>query len=244
MKKFLLVTVALTVVVAALPARAADLGARGAPYYQKAPAYVPQSIYNWTGFYIGGHIGGAFSSDNNFNGLATGNNDSGRFLGGVQVGADWQFAPNWVLGAQGQYSWLGGHVGATFPGGFAYNNNQRGLGSVTGRVGYTWGPGLVYVKGGYAYSDNNETVTLGGVGIPFATSGDHRSGYTVGAGLEYMFAPNWSAVAEYQYYNFGDSRFTSPGALVPFGKFTTDDHVVKAGVNYRFNWGSPVVARY
>src|SRR5882672_4642036 len=191
MKKFLLVTVALTVVVAALPARAADLGARGAPYYQKAPAYVPQSIYNWTGFYIGGHIGGAFSSDNNFNGLATGNNGNGRFLGGVQVGADWQFAPNWVLGAQGQYSWLGGHVGATFPGGFAYNNNQRGLGSVTGRVGYTWGPGLVYVKGGYAYSDNNESVTLGGAPIPFVISGDHRNGYTVGAGLEYMFAPSW-----------------------------------------------------
>src|SRR6266481_9363170 len=148
MKKFLLATVALVALGAAVPALAADLGAR-APY-TKAPVYAAP-IYNWTGFYIGGHIGGAFSSDNNFNGLATGNNGNGRFLGGVQVGADWQFAPNWVLGAQGQYSWLGGHVGATFPGGFAYNNNQRGLGSVTGRVGYTWGPGLVYVKGGYAY---------------------------------------------------------------------------------------------
>ena len=242
MKKFLLVTVALAAVVAALPARAADLGA-GTPYYSKAPAYMP-SIYNWTGFYIGGHIGGAFSSDNNFSGLATGNNGNGRFLGGVQVGADWQFAPNWVLGAQGQYSWLGSNVGATFPGGFAYTNSQRGLGSVTGRVGYTWGPGLVYVKGGYAYSDNNEKVTLGGVAIPFVISGDHRNGYTVGAGLEYMFAPNWSAVAEYQYYNFGKANFTAPAALVPFGSFTTDDHTVKAGVNYRFNWGGPVAARY
>jgi outer membrane immunogenic protein len=243
MKNFLLATVALIAVGAALPAGAADLGSR--PYYNKAPAPAYMApIYNWTGFYIGGHVGGAFSSDSNFTGLATGNNGNGRFLGGVQVGADWQFAPNWVLGAQGQYSWVGGHVGAAFPGGFAYNNNQRGLGSVTGRVGYTWGPGLVYVKGGYAYSDNNESVTFAGAPIPFVINGDHRNGYTVGAGLEYMFAPSWSALAEYQYYNFGKSNFTTPVALVPFGSFTTDDHVVKAGVIYRFNWGGSVAARY
>jgi outer membrane immunogenic protein len=242
MKKFLLATVALVAVGAALPARAADFGAR-TPYYSKAPAYMPP-IYNWTGFYIGGHIGGAFSSDNNFAGLTTGNTGNGRFLGGVQAGADWQFVPNWVLGAQAQYSWLSGNVGAVFPGGFAYTNNQRGLGSVTGRIGYTWGPGLVYIKGGYAFSDNSERVTLGGVPIAFATSGNRGNGYTIGAGLEYMFAPNWSAVAEYQYYNFGNSNFIAPAALVPLGRFTTDDHVVKVGVNYRFNWGSPVVARY
>ena len=242
MKKFLLATVALVAVGAALPARAADFSAR-TPYYTKAPAYMPP-IYNWTGFYVGGHVGGAFSSDNNFSGLTTGNTGNGRFLGGVQAGADWQFVPNWVLGAQAQYSWLSGNVGAVFPGGFAYTNNQRGLGSVTGRIGYTWGPGLVYIKGGYAFSDNSERVTLGGVPIAFATSGNRSNGYTIGAGLEYMFAPNWSAIAEYQYYNFGNSNFIAPAALVPLGRFTTDDHVVKVGVNYRFNWASPVVARY
>jgi outer membrane immunogenic protein len=241
MKKFLLATVALVALGAAVPALAADLGAR-APY-TKAPVYAAP-IYNWTGFYIGGHIGGAFSSDNNFNGLSTGNNGNGRFLGGVQGGADWQFAPNWVVGAEAQYSWLSGNVGAVFPGGFAYNNNQRGLGSVTGRFGYTWGPGLLYVKGGYAFSDNNESVTFGGVPVAFAINGDHRNGYTVGAGLEYMFAQNWSAKVEYQYYNFGSANFIAPAALVPLGNFTTDDHTVKAGINYRFNWGGPVVAKY
>src|SRR5689334_14754174 len=175
MKKILFATVALLVVGAAAPAVGADLGNRN--YYKTpAPAYAAP-IYNWTGFYVGGHIGGAFSSDNNFSGLATGNNGNGRFLGGVQVGADWQFAPNWVLGAQGQYSWVGGSVGAAFPGGFAYNNRQRGIGSVTGRFGYTWGPGLVYVKGGYAFSDNNENVTFLGASVPFATVGDHQNGY-------------------------------------------------------------------
>src|SRR5271154_5229228 len=196
MKKFLLATVALVALGATVPALAADLGAR-APY-TKAPVYAAP-FYNWTGFYIGGHVGGAFSSDSNFNGLTTGNNGNGRFLGGLQGGADWQFAPNWVVGAEAQYSWLSGNVGAVFPGGFAYNNNQRGLGSVTGRVGYTWGPGLLYVKGGYAFSDNNNSLTFNGVPAVFALNGNHSNGWTVGAGLEYMFAQNWSAKIEYQY---------------------------------------------
>ena len=242
MKKIFLATVALALVGAAAPALtpalAADLGAR-APYYQKAPAYMAP-IYNWTGFYIGGHLGGAFSSDNNFSGLSTGNNSNGRFLGGVQAGYDYQFSPNFVLGVEGQYSWLSGNVGAVFPGGLAYTNNQRGLGSITGRVGYTWGPGLLYVKGGYAYSDNSESVTSTVTGAPtaFATNGDHSNGWTAGVGVEYMFAPNWSAKAEYQYYNFGNATFTSPAGLVSTGSFTTDDHTVTAGVNYRFNWGA------
>src|SRR5258707_2762381 len=209
MKKFLLATVALVALGAAVPALAADLGART---YTKAPAYAAP-IYNWTGFYIGGHIGCAFNGDNNFGGLANGSND-GRFLGGVQGGADYQFAPNWVLGVEAQYSWLGNNNNAVaFTGagaGFIYNNNQRAIGSVTGRVGYTWGPGLLYVKGGYAFSDNNESVTSGGIPVPFAFDGSHSNGYTVGAGLEYMFAQNWSAKIEYQYYNFGSSRFVSP----------------------------------
>src|ERR1700737_4075065 len=123
MKKFLLATVALVALGATVPALAADLGAR-APY-TKAPGYAAP-IYNWTGFYIGGHIGGAFSSDNNFNGLSTGNNGNGRFLGGVQGGADYQFAPNWVLGAEAQYSWLGGNNNSRlFPGGNLVTMNEN-----------------------------------------------------------------------------------------------------------------------
>ena len=178
MKKFLLGTVALVALGATAPALAADLPART---YTKAPVYAAP-IYNWTGFYIGGHIGGVFSSDNNFGGLTTGNNSDGRFLGGLQ--------------------------------------------------------------GGYGFSDNNDTLTLGGIPTPFALSSGHRDGYTIGAGLEYMFTQNWSGKIEYQYYNFGNSSFVTPVALAPFGNFRTDDHVVKAGINYRFNWGGPVVAKY
>src|SRR6202171_1200605 len=219
MKKFLLGTVALVALGATVPALAADLGART---YTKAPVYAAP-IYNWTGFYIGGPVGGAFGGNNNFNGLVTGNNNDGRFLGGVQVGADYQFAPNWVLGIEGQYSWLGSNNnGVIFPGGFVYTNNQRALASVTGRVGYTWGPALLYVKGGSAYSDNKETLAFAGAPVAFALDRSHRDGYPVGAGLEYMFAQNWSAKAEYQFYDFGSSRFIAPGPLVPFGHFRND----------------------
>jgi len=244
MKKFLLSTVALVAVGATVPALAADLPART---YTKAPAYVAP-LYNWTGFYIGGHVGGAFSSDNNFGGLTTGNNNDGRFLGGVQVGADYQFAPNWVLGVEGQYSWLGDNnnsVAFTGTGlGYVYTNNQRALGSVTGRLGYTWGPALLYVKGGYAYSDYSQSLAFAGAAFPFSTNGNRHDGYTVGAGLEYMFAQNWSGKIEYQYYDFGRTNFVTPVVLSGFGSNRNDEHTVKAGINYRFNLGGPVVARY
>ena len=99
------------------------------PYTKAPPIAAP--IYNWTGFYIGGHVGGAFGNDNTFNGLVVNNNnDDARFLGGIQVGADYQFAPNWVLGVEGQYSWLGNsNRGTVFPSGYVFNYDQRGLGS-------------------------------------------------------------------------------------------------------------------
>src|SRR6478609_1661974 len=136
MKRLLLGTAA--IIVLAAPALAADLPAR--PYYSKAPAYTaPQVVYNWTGFYIGGHVGGAFAGDSSLQ-----SNDA-RFLGGVQAGFDYQFAPNWVLGAEAQYSWLSGgnNNGVLFPGGTLVTSNSDQLGSVTGRIGYTWGPTLL-----------------------------------------------------------------------------------------------------
>ncbi|WP_398470401.1 outer membrane protein [Tardiphaga sp.] len=241
MKKFLLGTAALLAMGAS--ASAADLAARP---YTKAPAYVAAPIYNWTGFYIGGHVGGAFNGNSGFAG--TSDNSDGRFLGGVQAGADYQFAPNWVIGVEGQYSWVGNNntniafVGPGVPAGTGYNLNQKGLASVTGRLGYTWGPALLYVKGGWAYQDATETLFTP-VAVPFATT-TKDNGYTVGAGLEYLFTQNWSGKIEYQYYDFGNTTITAPAYLTQFGSSKNDQHVVKAGLNYRFNWGGPVVAKY
>jgi outer membrane immunogenic protein len=244
MKKILFAAVAAIALTAAMPAAAADFGVRYNT--NKPPAYAPPIYYAWTGFYVGAHLGGAFGGSNNFNGLALSDNDA-RFLGGVQAGADWQFYGNWVVGAEGQYSWLSrNNASAVFPGGFVYNNDQRGLGSVTARFGYSFGPALAYVKGGYAYADNRESVTLAAAPVPFLLDRNHNHGWTIGGGAEYMFAfaPSWSVKAEYQYYDFGDARFLSPPALVPFGTFHNDEHTLKVGVNYRFNFTSPVVARY
>lgn len=204
---------------AIVPAQAADLAPRP---YTKAPPYVPAPIYNWTGFYLGGHIGGAFGGSNNLvaPGVAFNNND-GVFMGGVQVGYDNQFAPNWVLGLEADYSFLDTN-------GNAFVN--RGLGSVTGRLGYTWGPALLYVKGGYGWADSRYTNGFSGNG--------GRDGYTVGGGLEYLFTQNWSGKVEYQYYDFGSVTYLTPTQVV--GGFRNDQHTVKVGLNYRFNWGAPV----
>ena len=237
MKKLLLSTVAM--IALAAPALAADLPART---YTKAPVYTaPAVVYNWTGFYIGGHVGGAFAGNNSLQG------SDGRFYGGVQGGFDYQFANNWVLGAEAQYSWLANssNGGVLFPGGTLVTSNTDQLGSVTGRLGYTWGPTLLYAKGGYAWRDNpNLGVSFGGTPVAFTADGGHRDGYTVGAGLEYMFAPNWSAKVEYQYYNFGSTTFTSGPAEIVGTRFRDDEHTVKAGLNYRFGWGGPVATRY
>ncbi len=240
MKKFLLGAAALLVL--AMPAAGADMRARP---YAKAPVAVPPAlapIYNWTGFYVGGHVGGDWAASA---GLA---NTGGNFLGGVQAGFDYQFGQNFVVGLEGQYSWLANSNtgGLAFAGGGLATQNTRGLGAATARAGWTWGPGLLYVKGGYAYRDpTGINVTVAGVPQAYATTGNRRDGYTVGAGLEYMFAPNWSAKAEYQYYDFGTTQFTaaSPAGLVG-ASVRNDEHTVKLGVNYRFGWGGPAGARY
>jgi outer membrane immunogenic protein len=217
---------------------AADMPARP---YAKAPVTAPALVYNWTGFYIGGHVGGAFAGDNSLQ------SSDARFLGGVQAGLDYQFAPNWVLGAEAQYSWLnnGNTNNVLFPGATVVTGNVANqIGSVTGRLGYTWGPGLLYAKGGYAWRDgNNIGVTVAGVPQGF-TATNSKDGYTVGAGLEYMFAPNWSAKAEYQYYNFGNTTITAGPPAAVGARFRDDEHSVKVGVNYRFGWGGPAPSRY
>ncbi len=241
MKKFLLASAALITLTATVPALAADLGART---YTKAPMMAPAVVYNWTGFYIGGHVGGAFHDNtNDFGPLFFNNNNdnNGRFLAGGQIGADYQFGQSWVIGFEGQYSWIDRNNNNNFGVGlFGFNSQRRGLASATGRLGYTWGPALLYVKGGYAYSDHRDDLNFGGLPLVGLGGGRH-DGYTVGGGLEYMFAQNWSAKVEYMYYNF-DRDYNFAGA--PLFRFRDDEHTIKAGLNYRFGLGGPVVARY
>ncbi|MBI3702117.1 MAG: porin family protein [Afipia sp.] len=244
MKKILLATAAL-VALGSASAVAADLPART---YTKAPAYVAP-VYNWTGFYVGAHIGAGFNSNDSLSqvGFAPAlvrSGDNASFLGGGQVGADYQFSPNWLVGIEGQISGLANN-NRTFSdgvaGGVTFTDKNDWLASVTGRLGYVWGPGMIYAKGGVAFRDNNN-FAASAAALP-AVVGQNDTGYTVGGGLEYMFAPAWSAKVEYQYYNFNTTTVTSTAIPASFS-YRDDLHTVKLGVNYHFNWGGPVVARY
>jgi outer membrane immunogenic protein len=248
MKKILLA--AAVAALGSSSAYAADLQAR--PYTKAPPAYVAP-VYNWTGFYIGGFVGGAFNGSNGFSSdfapgtLASSNRDS-AFFGGGTAGFNYQFAPNWVAGIEGDFGGLssGSRTFTDTVGGGVIRDRNDWLASVTGRLGYTWGPGLVYVKGGAAFRDSGISALNLTPGDIVATSRDN-TGYTIGGGLEYMFAPAWSAKIEYQYYNFGTTNvnaFLAPGAF-PSGtaiSYRDDSHTVKAGINYHFNWGGPVAA--
>jgi outer membrane immunogenic protein len=219
MKSLLLATVALAAVGMATQASAADLAARP---YTKAPAVAPG--INWSGFYAGV-----------MGGYAWGDDVKGGFGGGT-VGYNWQ-APGsmWVWGLEVDAA--GASVKDSFTDfslGFPVTAEDkiRAFGSVTGRVGVTAGAALFYAKGGYAWADNRVSFSVPGV-INFEESKVH-SGWTVGAGAEYMFAPNWSAKVEYMYADYGSERYFT--ALLPPGAdlgLTT--HSVKGGINYHFN---------
>jgi len=216
---------------------AADLAARP---YTKAPAYVAP-VYNWTGFYIGAQVGGAFQGSSGFttnDPAVVGTRDDSSFIGGGVVGYNYQFAPNWVAGIEGEFNGLSNNRHTFNNGVDAISAKNDWLASVTGRLGYTWGSGMIYAKGGAAFRDNGGIASTSA----FATNRDD-TGYTVGAGLEYMFAPAWSAKIEYQYYNFGHTDFAF-GTLPSTVSYRDDLHTVKAGINYHFNWGGPVVAKY
>jgi outer membrane immunogenic protein len=230
MKKILLASASMMLL--ASSAFAADLQPR--VYTKAPPPPPPPPIYRWTGFYIGGHVGGAFNGDTTIGGTDT------RFIGGAQVGFDYQFPSNWVIGLEGKYTFTDRNtVGSTFPAGFTINDRNSDLGSVTGRLGYALGQTLLYAKGGVAFRpSNNISVYDSVLGTPlnFADNA-HDVGWTVGAGVEYMFSPNWSARAEYQYYNFGNVDINVP-SIPTTVSYHPDVHTFTVGLNYRFNMGN------
>jgi outer membrane immunogenic protein len=224
MKKFLLAGVALISLASA--ASAADLAARR---YTKAPAPV-SPIYNWSGFYAGV-----------MGGYGWGSSLTGGFGGGT-LGYNWQ-AP----GSQFVFGLEVDAAGADLSGSATQTVNVLGIpvvgtaqdkidafGSVTGRAGVALDASLLYLKGGYAWADNKLTTSASVFGIPaFSGSDSHlHSGYTVGAGVEYMFAPSWSAKFEYMYANLSSQTYTIGGISVPSG--TIEINTVKAGINYHF----------
>jgi outer membrane immunogenic protein len=251
MKKIALAAAAL--VIGTVSASAADMAAR----YTKAPAPVA-AFYDWSGFYAGIN-GGWGSSRNRWDEVSVapfislGSHDATGGTVGGQIGYRWQ-AAQWVFGVEAQGNWADFHGSNAIPALAAISNDTRidAFGTFTGQVGYAWNNVLFYVKGGAAVTSNRYREFLTGTGVLVtATIDDTRWGGVVGAGLEYGFAPNWSAGIEYNHmfmqdrtYNFASTGvvLAPAGALFATNRVRQDVDVVTARINYKF--GGPAVARY
>jgi len=259
MKKnyFVRASAALAVILAG-PAVAADL-----PLKSEVPI-VPR--FSWTGCYLGGHIGGGTGSkaitdpvqlvQDTLNGspITTGittvtTSPTGAVIGG-EIGCDYQFASNAVIGIEGTASGTtmrgSANVGlpAGIPGDVALvQANNDFLASVTGRIGYAFDTVLLYGRGGFAVAGDKYTVSGGdfaGLG-PFTFQGaDNRYGWIVGGGVDWAFTPRWSMNVEYDYYHFGSGgismtdQFTGLTGIVDVKQTV---QVIKVGFNFHI-WAS------
>jgi outer membrane immunogenic protein len=256
MKKMLIASAALASLIAG-SASAADLPAR------PAPAAVPvfaAPIFSWTGFYIGGNIGGAWDRGNvtdTLFGLSFSNSsNNGVFIGGGQVGANYQMG-SFVLGVEGDFDWAANNnntaTGIVTPAGtLSVTSNDRWVSTLAARFGFAADRVLFYGKAGGGWVGNNGfTVTNVTTATSLTgTNNNSNTGWLVGAGVEWAFAFNWSAKLEYDYLGLGSQSFTTPVGFLPGGAVDTFNtgnrnlQMLKLGVNYRFGWDAPVSARY
>jgi outer membrane immunogenic protein len=248
MKKFLLATVGLVALFGmAAPASAADMPVKAPP----PPVVAP--IYNWTGFYIGAN-GGWAQSRNCVDFIlgadfADGCRDrSGGVVGG-QIGYRWQ-ASQWVFGLEAQGDWAdlsNTRVSLINPL-FSTRTKTDGIGLFTGQIGYAWNASLFYVKGGAAVTSNRFSILSTLSGAELAAASATRWGGSVGVGWEYGFAPNWFAGIEYDHLFMGNANnsfsVANPIVAGALNRISQDVDMVTVRVNYRFGWGSPVVAKY
>jgi outer membrane immunogenic protein len=220
------------------------------------PVYVPPA-FSWTGFYVGGNLGGAWEhgtlTDSVF-GLGFSGNSNGVFIGGGQAGFNYQIS-NFVFGVEGDFDWASNNnnnnnaVLIPGVGTIQATANDRWITTLAGRLGVAWDRVLFYGKGGGAWvGANSFTVTNVTTGTSFSGGSSSNSGWLAGAGLEWAFANNWTARVEYNYIGLSSKSITTPAlGLLPADTFTLGSHniqTVTVGLNYLFNWGGPVVARY
>lgn len=272
MKKFAISVAALAISTGS--ALAADLPSRkAAPILPPPPPPAPI----WTGFYVGLNAGGTWADSSAtvtslpllpgaevLAGLASGGlsgNSSGGFIGGGQIGYNYQFYNNFVIGVEADIQGLAKSSGNgqlnTFVNPVWTNVSVNGsldyFGTVRGRLGWLFTPTLlIYGTGGFAYGGvtlNSSVYQSFGnfAGLGSSSFSDTLTGWTAGGGVEWMFLPNWSAKAEYLYTDLNS------GGTTGFWGYNYGYHrhpqinTVRAGVNYHFNWGAataPAIASY
>jgi len=216
---------AIALLAGATLANAADLRPTAPAMVTKAPPYVAPVVYDWSGFYVGVNGGGGWGRA--FETQSGGFNTSGGVVGGT-IGYNAQIG-HWVLGFEGDIDWSdisGSTTSLGCAAGCTVQNNW--LGTARGRVGYALDRFMPYVTGGLAVGDVNATAT----GFPGQDS--TQVGWTAGAGVEYAFAPNWSAKVEYLRVDLG--RFDcglSCGVTSP-DNVHFRENLVRGGINLRF----------
>jgi outer membrane immunogenic protein len=246
---------------------AADMAVKAAH-----PALNP--VYNWTGFYIGAHAGYNWTQSTDVITPASPNAvffdipgeihspnplDPHGFIGGGQAGYNWQVSPMWVAGLEADISGLDSKrttvaFGTTDASRIITASEKMDwFGTVRGRFGITPTDRLlVYATGGLAYGQVNLatalTRTTGCVGnnCQQGSVSETKLGWTVGGGVEWALANNWSLKGEYLYYDLGSSSHLMTDPFHPSTIFAAradfKGSIARAGLNYHF--GGPVVAKY
>lgn len=237
------ITMASVLALGVVAAQAADLT------YEPAPVAAAPEVFNWTGFYIGVHGGAAVGdfkypiSTNNI--LTEGSlnaeakQDASGGFGGAQIGYNWQFNPNWVVGVEADIA------ASSYEGKVSVNvdgyNAEAGtkvdwFGTVRGRLGYAMDNLLFYGTGGFAYGDVKSSVSGNLLGNFDESISDTEYGWTVGAGLEYGITKNITFKTEYLYVDLGKQTLldaSDDGQSIHI-ESETKFHTLKAGLNYKF----------
>src|SRR3984893_6327704 len=235
--------------------------------------YVP--AFTWTGLYLGANVG--FGGDRfvyPFSAVAVGGGaaiagsasiTSSGVIGGGQLGYNWAFPNNFLLGFETDFDGAAirgkvtanaaGQIGGA-PFGFAAQIGSRinYIGTVRGRVGYAWDRFLVYGTGGFAYGEVNSAVSaavdVGGASVAIsATQNRSRTGWTAGGGFEYAITKNLTVKTEYLYVDLGTNNILNQTLFGVVGvniNQKTTANIVRAGLNYKFDWfaPAPVVSKY
>ncbi|QAY94965.1 porin family protein [Methylovirgula ligni] len=226
-------------------ALAADL-----PNTKEAPVFTPAPVLSWTGFYAGlnaGYVAADVDVRDVNGGVTPGpfsyHPDGG--FGGGQLGYNYQFN-QFVVGIEGDVGYIG-LQGKGIIGSAAADHHQdltldSGVyGDITGRVGYAFGPALIYAKGGYAWFGGSAEQTTTNPG--YVTTGTSTfSGWTAGGGVEYLITQNISVKAEYLHFDFGSKGGyqtnvgddSSPIGYEFWNETSLRFDTVKVGLNYRF----------
>jgi outer membrane immunogenic protein len=175
---------------------------------------------------------------------------NGVFIGGGQIGGNYQFG-NFVLGVEGDFDWAANNNngnGIIVPnvGTVQVTSNNRWISALAARFGVAFDRWLVYGKAGGGWVGNDGfTVTNVTTGTSITgLNSNSDSGWLLGGGVEWAFAPNWTTKVEYDYLGLNGRTFTVPAtsAFLPGDTFTTGNRnvqMVKFGINYKFGWGGP-----